>query len=219
MEKLKAELACVGILPVFCPNDEAQFETFYKAISATEISAVEITLRSDYALTAIGELKRRQPSWLVGAGTILTDEKALDALDAGADFLVSPGYDPAFVELVTKTGKFYLPGCSTPSEIQAAAKHGCTLLKFFPAMISGGSAALKLYAGAFDSVSFLPTGGITLENFTSLLALSNVVGCGGSFMIHKTMLAASDADSIANTIRNCISSYREVKYNENHGIR
>lgn len=211
MEKLKEELARVGILPVFCPADEVQFETFYKAVSAVEISAVEITLRSDYALTAIRELKKRQPSWLVGAGTILTDEMARDALNAGADFLVSPGYDPAFVELAAQTGKFYLPGCSTPSEIQAAAKQGCTLLKFFPAVISGGAAALKLYAGAFGGISFLPTGGITLENFTSLLALSNVVGCGGSFMIPKPMLAASDSDGITNTIRSCIGSYREVK--------
>jgi len=94
---------------------------------------------------------------------------------------------------------------ATPSEIQNALLDGFTTLKFFPAECSGGVSALKLYAGAFSDVSFVPTGGITLENLPAYLSQSNVLACGGSFMIPKAMLAACDSEGIHRTIMDCLS--------------
>lgn len=204
-EKIAPKIRECGIIPVFCPKNEAEFVTFMNALLPTPVRVVEITLRSDFAAEAIARIKKEHPDFIVGAGTVLSEELLETAADMGADFLVSPGCSPVLLALAEQKNIPFLPGCATPSEIQNALLEGRRTLKFFPAECSGGTAALKLYQGAFAGVSFVPTGGITLGNLSDYLALDNVLACGGSFMLPKAMMAAGDSKGIAETIMECLS--------------
>lgn len=197
VEKVRA----VGILPVFCPKDEAELDTFLCAVLRAGLPTVEITLRSAYAPRAIERIKSLAPTLFVGAGTVMTEAAADTAKAAGADFLVSPGYTPELVRYALDLGLPFIPGCATPSEIQNAVRAGLSVLKLFPAECAGGTALLSLYAGAFSSVTFIPTGGITKENLKDYLAERNVAACGGSFMIDKKLLADRKSEAIAEDMK------------------
>ncbi len=207
---LALELKVCGIMPVFCPKSQRELDVFLDAVLATPVRVVEITLRNRFAVEALSQIKSHF-GMTVAAGTILSKELFDTAVDAGADFLVSPGYSPVLMDYAKARGKAFLPGCATPSEIQNALLNGYSTLKYFPAECSGGTAALKLYEGAFADASFVPTGGITLENLPDYLAQKNVLACGGSFMLPKDMLAASDSEGIYQTIMKCLSIRGGIK--------
>lgn len=204
-EKIAPQVRACGIIPVFCPKNEAEFDTFMKALLPTPVRVVEITLRSDYAAEAIARIKKEYPDFIVGAGTVLSFELMETAAAAGADFLVAPGCSLPLLEKAEEKGVPFLPGCATPSEIQNAMLEGMKTLKYFPAECSGGVSALKLYAGAFAGVNFVPTGGITLKNLPDYLAQANVLACGGSFMLPKDLMAAGDSEGISKVIMDCLS--------------
>ncbi|MBQ8140114.1 MAG: bifunctional 4-hydroxy-2-oxoglutarate aldolase/2-dehydro-3-deoxy-phosphogluconate aldolase [Clostridia bacterium] len=193
-----------GILPVFCPKTETELDTFLDAVAHSPLTAVEITLRSEVAVGAIEKIKNRVPSLFVGAGTVLSEDILEIAVSAGADFLVAPGYSMPLLDKAKEKGMDFLPGCSTPTEIQNAGIRGFSTVKYFPAEQSGGVSALTLYRGAFAGTSFIPTGGITLSNLSSYLALDNVLACGGSFMLPKDMMKKGDSEGIYNTIMECL---------------
>ena len=127
---------------------------------------------------------------------MLTTGNVDAAIDAGADFIVSPGYDPELVRYCNKLGVAVTPGCSTASEIQDALKNGVEIVKFSPAEQSDGLRTIKLLSGSFPGVKFLPTGGITFDNLGEYLACDKVIACGGSFMANSAMIAAGDFDGI-----------------------
>ena len=189
-----------GILPVICIHNNAELETLLNALEHTPIHCVEITLRHTYALQAISEIKRINPSMVVGAGTVISDSLLKEAILAGADFCVSPGTDFSLLQAAKQHNVLFIPGCSTPSEIQNAENAGCSLVKFFPADCFGGPKALKLYEGAFSNITFIPTGGITSDNLSAYLACPNVLACGGSFMLPKDKLATGDYAAIRKLI-------------------
>ena len=203
--ELKPKLFPLGILPVFCPQNEAELDTFINALLPTPVRVIEITLRNDLAYRAIERIKTVDPDFTVGAGTVMTKESLCSAKAHGADFLVSPGYRTPLLTLAKEENIPFLPGCTTPSEIQTAFFQGYRTLKYFPAACAGGVASLSLYKGAFADVCFIPTGGIHLNNLESYLQLPNVVACGGSYMLPKTMLERSDSDGITQTILSCLT--------------
>lgn len=201
----------IGILPVICLKNDNELNTFLDALSKTPIKCIEITMRDPYSYHSIEYIKSNYPQYTVGAGTVM-DTQTLDRVAAlGADFCVSPGFDPETVSDATRKNIPFIPGCSTPSEILAAQKLGLDTVKLFPAEFLGGVAALRLYESAFRKMRFVPTGGITAENYLSYLACKNVLVCGGSFMIPKAMLASGDSDGIAKFINKYVSEYREMK--------
>lgn len=162
------------------------------------IDIIEITFRTEAAIEAIKEAAQNFPV-LVGAGTVLTAAQAEEALKAGAKFLVSPGLSLPVAKVAQEADIPYLPGCVTPTEIMAALALGLRRLKFFPASVYGGAAALKALAGPFangactcisagasagaGAVTFLPTGGVNFANIKDYLALPNVFAVGGSFVL------------------------------------
>ena len=192
-----------GIIPVVCLTNDDELETFSNSIEETKLSCVEITFRHPYAPTAVKKLKARFHGITVGAGTILTEELLETAVKAGADFLVSPGTSLNLIEKANTKGLPFLPGCSTPSEIQLAYENGFDTVKFFPAEISGGTSALRLYEGAFAGMMFIPTGGITMDNLSSYLGCKNVLACGGSFMASKDDIKSGKSDEITRKINTC----------------
>jgi 2-dehydro-3-deoxyphosphogluconate aldolase / (4S)-4-hydroxy-2-oxoglutarate aldolase len=189
------------VMPVVVVEDVADAVPIAKALLAGGIRAIELTLRTPVALTAIERVASEVPDIVVGAGTITTPEQAKQASDAGAAFLVTPGITDRVLEAAFGTGLPFLPGASTVSEAMRLAEHGLTALKFFPAEPSGGAAFLKAIAGPLPQLKFCPTGGITPESAPRYLALPTVGCVGGTWLTPKDALAAKDFTRIEELAR------------------
>ena len=166
------------------------------ALFAGGVRAIEITLRTDAARSAIEAVARARPEVIVGAGTVRDARGLRSARDAGAQFIVSPGFTPALHAAAAAAGLPWLPGVATASEILLAQEAGHALLKFFPAEAAGGPRALRAFAAVFPEVGFCPTGGITAENLRSYLELPNVVCVGGTWLAPVGLVAGQQWSKI-----------------------
>jgi 2-dehydro-3-deoxyphosphogluconate aldolase/(4S)-4-hydroxy-2-oxoglutarate aldolase len=184
------------VIPVIVLNDVAHAVPMAKALVAGGIRMLEITLRTPVALDCMRAIANEVPEAVVGAGTIRSAADAKAALAAGARFGVSPGYTTTVGKTCQDIGLPLLPGVATGSEIMKAQEDGFTELKFFPAMQAGGPNLLKAWAGPFGDIKFCPTGGVSLENAPTLLALPNVVVVGGSWLTPGDVMARCEWDKI-----------------------
>ena len=167
-----------------------------EALLAGGLHTAEITFRTPCAAEAIARISASCKGLLVGAGTVLDERQCQAAAEAGAKFIVSPGFDAEVAAYCAQIGLPYLPGCVTPTEIIAARKAGLSVVKFFPASVYGGLAAIKAIAAAFPEMSFLPTGGVNEENMLEYLSFGKVVAVGGSWMM-KGDIRAKTASAVA----------------------
>ena len=177
----------VGIIPVIKLNRVEEAVPLAQALLAGEIPVAEVTFRTEAAAEGIAIIRREVPQLLVGAGTVLTTEQATAAIDAGAQFVVSPGSNGKIIDRVLTAGVAMIPGVATPTEIEAAMEKGLRVLKFFPAEALGGVAMLKALAGPYPQIKFVPTGGISAGNMKEYLHQKNVLAVGGSWMIHSDL--------------------------------
>lgn len=191
-----ARIGELGLVPVVEIQDLAVVRPLVRALLAAEMPLVEVTFRTALAADAIRAIRDACPELLVGAGTVLSSAQVDTALAAGASFLVSPGFNPAVVDRALGKRATIVPGVSTPSEIESAMGWGLSVLKFFPAVVAGGTAFLKAVSGVYRAVRFVPTGGIEPTNFAAYLALPNVLACGGSWMVKSSLLEAGDFATI-----------------------
>lgn len=180
------------VIPVIVLNDVAHAVPMARALVAGGIRMLEVTLRTSQALACIEAIAKEVPEAIVGAGTVRNAADAKAAANAGAKFAVSPGYTPAVGQACRDEGLSLLPGVATGSEIMMAQEDGYTELKFFPAMQAGGPAMLKAWGGPFFDVRFCPTGGVTVQNASEFLSLSNVACVGGSWLVPAEALAKCD---------------------------
>ena len=180
------------VIPVVTIARAADAVPLASALLRAGLRAVEVTLRTPEAPAAIREIARRLPDVIVGAGTVLTPADATRAVEAGARFLVSPGLTPDLVAAGLGSELPYIPGAVTPSEVIAAREQGFSLLKFFPAIASGGVEALRQLAPVFPGIAFCPTGGLNDANAADFLALANVPMVGGAWMAPADAIAAGD---------------------------
>ncbi|MDR1893311.1 MAG: bifunctional 4-hydroxy-2-oxoglutarate aldolase/2-dehydro-3-deoxy-phosphogluconate aldolase [Spirochaetales bacterium] len=183
------------LIPVAVIDDPARAAEAAKAVAAGGVDILEITLRTPAGLAAIEKAAAACPDMLIGAGTVLNLEACREALDRGARFIVSPGYDPALVEYCLKRGTPVFPGCVTPTEITAALNAGLETLKFFPANVYGGVKAIKALSGPFPGVQFIPTGGIDLSNLQEFL-IPQVLAVGGGWLCDRKAVNAGDWSAI-----------------------
>lgn len=188
----------VGIVPVVVLKRIEDTLPTLGAMLSGGLPIAEITFRTDCAADAIRLAALTYPDMTVGAGTVLTADQADQAIRAGASFVVSPGFSADVADLCADRGIPYVPGCLTPTEIMAALSHGLDLVKFFPAGVFGGLAAIKALSAAFPQVTFLPTGGIGENDLAEYLAFPKIVACGGSFMMK------GDFDKIAENCRRAV---------------
>ena len=172
------------VIPVLVIDDIEHALPIAEALVAGGLPALEVTLRTPCALDAI-KIMKQVPGAVVGAGTVLTPDDLARSLDAGAEFIVSPGITPRLGEAAAKSGVPFLPGTANAGDIMLALEFGFSRLKFFPGMASGGPSALKAISGPFGQVRFCPTGGITQETAPEWLALDAVLCVGGSWMVPK----------------------------------
>ena len=180
------------VIPVIVLNDVVHAVPMARALVAGGIRMLEVTLRTSQALACIEAIAKEVPEAIVGAGTVRNASDAKAAANAGAKFAVSPGYTPSVGQACRDVGLSLLPGVATGSEIMMAQEDGYTELKFFPAMQAGGPAMLKAWGGPFFDVRFCPTGGVTVQNASEFLSLSNVACVGGTWLVPAEALAKGD---------------------------
>lgn len=197
------ELRKIRLVPVVVIDDAGLATPLADAIVAGGLSCVEITLRTDEALGAIKTMAARS-DMMVGAGTVFTIDQAKSAVDGGARFIVSPGLSPALVDWCLAANIPVIPGCATPTEIQMAMECGLDMVKFFPAELLGGVKMLSALAAVFQTMHFMPTGGITVENLLDYLALPQVVACGGSWLVGTRWLRDKNFAGIRKEIRRTV---------------
>jgi 2-dehydro-3-deoxyphosphogluconate aldolase/(4S)-4-hydroxy-2-oxoglutarate aldolase len=172
------------VIPVLVLDSAADARPLAEALVAGGLTVLEVTLRTAAALDVIREMKQ-VPGAIVGAGTVLNKRQLDAALDAGAEFIVSPGLTDACAQAAIASGVPYLPGVATTSDIMRGLDLGLDRFKFFPAMAAGGTPTLKALAAVFGDVRFCPTGGITEESAPEWLALEAVLCVGGSWVAPK----------------------------------
>jgi 2-dehydro-3-deoxyphosphogluconate aldolase/(4S)-4-hydroxy-2-oxoglutarate aldolase len=182
IQSLTTRLAEIRVVPVVTIDDAADAAGLAGALAAGGLPIAEITFRTDAAAAAIAAIRAARPDVLVGAGTVLDAATVDRALDAGAEFIVAPGLNPAVVNRALKRGVAVVPGVVTPSEIEAAMALGLKVLKFFPAEASGGPGYLSAVRATYPNVRFMPTGGVNLGNLAAYLALPNVIAAGGTWI-------------------------------------
>ncbi|MFH9610532.1 bifunctional 4-hydroxy-2-oxoglutarate aldolase/2-dehydro-3-deoxy-phosphogluconate aldolase [Streptomyces sp. NPDC017448] len=185
------------VIPVVVLHDAADAVPLARALVAGGLPAIEVTLRTPAALASIRAMAAEVPGAVVGAGTVLSPQHVRDTVDAGAGFLVSPGWTDALLEAMKASGVPFLPGVSTTSEVVALLERGVVEMKFFPAEAAGGTAYLKALSAPLPQARFCPTGGISAASAPSYLALPNVGCVGGSWMVPGDAVAAKDWDRVA----------------------
>lgn len=191
-------IKAAGIVPVIKLEKASDARGLGQALLDGGLPVAEITFRTGAAAEAIRILRQEYPALLVGAGTVTTLSQVEDALKAGAQFAVSPGFNPRVVDACLAKGLPMVPGVNSPSQVEQGLERGLSLLKFFPAEASGGVKMLKALHGPYAEVSFVPTGGVDPSNVGAYLALSYVAAVGGSWMVKDELVKAGRFAEIAN---------------------
>jgi len=201
MTKTFEALSRIGVVPVITIDRPQDAVPLARALLNGGIGCAEITFRTASAEEAIERISGECQEMFVGAGTVLTVQQAEQAIRAGAQYIVAPGFDAAVVDWCQEQGVPVLPGVATPTEINMALARGVKLLKFFPSEEIGGVRMLKALHAPYQEVQFIPTGRIKTGNLAEYLALPNVVACGGSWMATESMISEGKFDEIARLSR------------------
>lgn len=196
MNEMLMKLQKLGIVPVIKLEDAKDAVPLATALVEGGLPCAEVTFRTAAAEESIRLMREAYPDMLIGAGTVLTTEQVDKAVAAGATFIVSPGLNPKVVSHCIDKGIPITPGCSNPSDIEAAIELGLDVVKFFPAEPAGGLAMIKAMAAPYGNIRFIPTGGINAKNLLSYLDFPKVIACGGSWMVSDEMVKAGEFDKI-----------------------
>ncbi len=210
-ESFYEKLEQLGIVPVVVLDKVEDAAPLAHALMSAGMESAEVTFRTACAADAIRAMKIAEPEMCVGAGTVLTMEQLADAIDAGAEFIVSPGFDEEIVTECIDKGVPVLPACVTPSEIIRALKFDLHVTKFFPAAQYGGLDTIKALAGPFVGHRFMPTGGVSTENVEEYLSCPSVVACGGTWMVKPALFADGDFSEVAHEAAAAMAIVRHVR--------
>lgn len=186
----------MGVVPVVVLEQSEDAVLLAKALIDGGLPCAEVTFRTAAAAESIRLMVEKYPDMLVGAGTVLTTEQVDQAMEAGAKFIVSPGFDPEIVDYCLKKEIPVFPGCITPSEAAQAVKRGLKVVKFFPAEQAGGLEMIKAMAAPYPMLKFMPTGGINPQNMEKYLSCDKILCCGGSWMVKGDLIKKRDFDRI-----------------------
>ena len=201
MSAIERLLSAAPVIPVLVIEDPDAAVPLARALIEGGLPVLEITLRTPGALAALENICRELPQAMVGAGTVTRPEEFRRLSEIGAAFAISPGATPALYEAASLSDLPFLPGVATASELMEGLERGYDCFKFFPAEASGGVVALKSLYGPFPTARFCPTGGITVDNAGSYLALPNVLTVGGSWLATPADVADGDWERIGKRAR------------------
>ena len=206
MNDVLQQISNIGIIPVIAIEDAEQAVPLARALVAGGLPAAEVTFRTAAGEEAIRRIAKEVPEMLVGAGTVLTKEQADRALSAGAQFIVSPGFNPEVTRYVIEKGALMMPGTATPGEMEQAMSMGLDVVKFFPAEQNGGVAKLKALAGPYTNLRWMPTGGVNTKNMKDYLGFDTIVACGGTWMVKKDLINGQKWDEITAICKDAVKT-------------
>ena len=206
MNKILEKIGELGIIPVVKIEKAEDALPLGRALMDGDLPIAEITFRTSAAEESIKTLTGELPNLLVGAGTVLTVEQAKKAVSAGAQFIVSPGFNPKVVDYCIKNSIPVTPGINNPTQIEMALERGIEVVKFFPAEASGGLSLLESMSAPYTGIKFIPTGGINLNNLTSYLSNKKVHACGGSWMVKDNLISSGRFDEITRLTQEAVST-------------
>ena len=208
--QLKDIITKLKVIPVIKLHHSEDAQPLAKALMDGGLPAAEITFRSDAAVESIKKIKTLFPKMLVAAGTIIDKAQVDQAIEAGADFIVSPGLDIQLVQYCQSKNIIILPGIVTASEAQSAIKLGLEIVKFFPAEASGGLKAISGLAAPFAQLNFMPTGGIDESNILTYLNHPKVLCCGGSWMVNEKLMNTKNFSEITKIVKNLMCTLNDI---------
>ncbi|MCL2146675.1 MAG: bifunctional 4-hydroxy-2-oxoglutarate aldolase/2-dehydro-3-deoxy-phosphogluconate aldolase [Synergistaceae bacterium] len=204
MHEVLTKISEIGVIPVIAINDAQKAVPLARALSAGGIPCAEITFRTAQGEESIRRIAKETPDILLGAGTVTTIEQVDRALEAGAKFIVSPGFNPKIASYCLAKNVPFTPGCSCPSDIEQAIEMGFEVVKFFPAEQSGGLDFIKAVAAPYTTVKFIPTGGINETNIVKYLAFEKIIACGGSWMVKAQLIDSGNFDEITRLCKEAV---------------
>jgi len=205
MAEMSDKLAQMKLIPVVVIEDAADAAPLGQALIEGGLPCAEVTFRTAAAPDAILAMSKLD-GLLLGAGTVLTVDQAKQAVDCGAEFIVTPGFNPKVVGYCVDNGISITPGVCTPTEIEAAMGFGLTVVKFFPAEAFGGLKTLKAISAPYPMMRFVPTGGINAANIGEYLGFEKVLACGGSWIVKKDLIAAQKFDEITELTKTAMAA-------------
>jgi 2-dehydro-3-deoxyphosphogluconate aldolase/(4S)-4-hydroxy-2-oxoglutarate aldolase len=206
MNKIFERIGELGIVPVVKIEKAEDALPLGRALIDGDLPITEITFRTSAAEESIKSLTRELPELLVGAGTVLTVEQTKKAISAGAKFIVSPGFNPKVVDYCIENDIPVTPGINNPTQIGMALERGIKVVKFFPAVASGGLSLLKSMSAPYAGIKFIPTGGINLDNLCDYLSHPKVHACGGSWMVKADLISSGNFSEITRLTKESIST-------------
>ena len=205
MTTLNEKLKALKVIPVIAIKDANDAVPLGKVLVENGMPCAEITFRTPAAAQAIKNLREAFPEMLIGAGTVLNSETVDQAIDAGVDFIVSPGFNPTTVKYCQQRNMPIIPGVNNPSLVEQAMEMGLTTLKFFPAGPSGGVAMLKSLTAVYP-VNFMPTGGVSPANINEYLDINAVLACGGTWMVPADLIDNREWDKIGQLVKEAVAA-------------
>lgn len=211
MRPMEEQFRECGVVPVVVLNDAKDALPLAEALIDGGLPCAEVTFRTDAAEESIRLMSEKYPQMLVGAGTVLTIGQVDRAVNAGAKFIVSPGFDPEIVDYCINKNIPVFPGCITPSEVAQAVKRGLKVVKFFPAEQAGGIAMIKAMAAPYTMVKFMPTGGISAKNLRDYLSCDKIICCGGSWMVKGDLIKAGEYDKVRELAKEAVALAKEIR--------
>ena len=211
MNEVLMKIGQMGIVPVVVLNDVKNAVPLAQSLINGGLSCAEVTFRTEAAQQSIAEISKNFPQMFVGAGTVLTTEQVDRAVDAGAKFIVSPGFNPKVVEYCIKKGYPVTPGIMTPTELEMALEFGLDVVKFFPAENAGGLKMIKAMAAPYTKMKFMPTGGINPQNVREYLQCDKILACGGSWMVKGDLINSGNFAEIEKLTKEASQIVKEIR--------
>lgn len=218
MHEIFQRISQLKIVPVLTVDDADNAAPLGDALFGGGLPIAEITFRTAAAESVVRALSRRS-DLLVGAGTILNVQTAQIAVDAGAQFLVAPGFNPKVVRWCVDHGIPIMPGAATPTDIDMAVEYALDVVKFFPAQPLGGIKMLQAIAAPFAMMRFFPTGSITPENLDAYLKFDRVIAVGGSWMASRELLAEKDFTTIRELTQSAVQLVERLRPAERNALQ
>ncbi len=212
MNAMNERISQIGVVPVIKLNHPGRdAAALGKALCAGGVSIAEITFRAAGADKAIKLMKGACPEMLVGAGTVINTTQIDRVIEAGGEFIVTPGFDSELVAYAQEKNIPIFPGCTTATDYHQALKFGLEILKFFPAEQSGGLAKIKALSAPFPMFKVMPTGGISLKNLKEYISCPIIAACGGSYMVTADLIDGQKWDEITQLCRKSREIVKEAR--------
>lgn len=200
-----------GVVPVVVLEDANDAKPLAEALIKGGLPVAEVTFRTAAAKESIRIMTESYPEMLVGAGTVLSVSQVDEAMEAGAKFIVTPGFDEEVVDYCLSKNIPVFPGVITPTEVTMAVKRGLEVVKFFPASQFGGLKTIKALSAPFGMVKFMPTGGIDASNISEYLSSDKIIACGGSWMVKGDLVKAKEFDKIEALTKEAVELVKKIR--------